>query len=502
MVRIFDSTLTLGEMVPGVSFGLEGKLEIASHLDTLGVDVIEAGFPASSEGEKRVVKEIVRNVKRLSRSSSSPEICALARAIEEDVKAAIETGVDSVDIFIPASRLLLERAYGMSEGEAKERVRDAISLAKSHDLIVEFTVEDAGRSDELLWELCRIAEESGADRINLSDPVGAMLPDDAKRIVLEAKKRIRKPISVTFSNDFGMATANSISAAIAGADQIHVSINGLGPKAGIAPLEQVVVGLKKLAGIDTNVKMELLSSVSEAVERISGIPVNEISPVVGSLVFTYEAGVHVSAISNEPSSYEIVSPEEVGRVRRFWVGTHSGRKAVKEVLKEMGYSASDPDVERILAKVKELSQEGVRITEAIFRSLVEEVLGEGPRLFKVKEWVSVTGSGITPTATIRASVGGREVISSSVGVGPVDAITKAIRSIQGIPSFNLRRFRLVAVSSGSEAIAELKIRVVGPKGEVEATGTSRDIIDASVKAIEEAVNKIIPRESLSRAPQL
>ena len=166
----------------------------------------------------------------------------------------------------------------------------------------------------------------------------------------------------------------------------------------------------------------------------------------------------------------------------------------------MGYSASDSDVERILARVKELSQEGVRITEAIFRSVVEEVLGERPRLFKVKEWVAVTGSGITPTATIRALIGGREVISSSSGVGPVDAITKAIRSIQGIPSFNLRRFRLIAVSSGSEAIAELKIRVVGPKGEVEAAGTSRDIVDASLKAIEEAVNKIIPRESLSRAP--
>jgi len=495
MIRIFDSTLTLGEMVPGVSFGLEGKLEIASHLDTLGVDVIEAGFPASSEGEKRVVREVVRNVKRLSRSGLSPEVCALARAMREDVKAAVETGVDSVNIFIPASRLLLERAYGMREEEARERVREAVSLAKSHDLTVEFTAEDAGRSDDLLWDLCRIAEESGADRINLSDPVGAMLPDDAKKIVLEAKKRIRKPISVTFSNDLGMATANSLSAAIAGADQIHVSVNGLGPKAGIAPLEQVVVGLKKLAGLDTNVKMELLPSVSEAVERISGIPISEISPIVGPLVFTYEAGVHVSAISNEPSSYEIVSPGEVGRVRRFWVGTHSGRKAVKEVLKEMGYSASDSDVERILARVKELSQEGVRITEAIFRSVVEEVLGERPRLFKVKEWVAVTGSGITPTATIRALIGGREVISSSSGVGPVDAITKAIRSIQGIPSFNLRRFRLIAVSSGSEAIAELKIRVVGPKGEVEAAGTSRDIVDASLKAIEEAVNKIIPRES-------
>lgn len=492
-VRIFDSTLTLGEMVPGVSFGLEGRVEIASHLDTAGVDVIEAGFPSYSEGERRMTREVVRAVKRISRSGFSPELCALARALREDVEAAAETEVDSVNIFVPVSGVLL-RAVGMSEGEVLRRIEDSVSLAKSMGLLVEFTAEDFGRaSREFLWRACELALRSGADRVNLSDPVGALLPEGASELVREAKARLRAPLSVTFSNDLGMATANSVSAALAGADQVHVSVNGLGPKTGIAPLEQVVVALRKLAGIDTNVKTDLLASLSEAVERVSGIPVYEISPVVGALTFTYEAGVHVRAISMEPSSYELINPEEVGRKRKFWVGGLSGRRAVQEVLREMGYSATEEQVDSVLARIKELSEEGVRVTEALMRSLIEEVLGVRSKLFNVREWVVVTGSGVTPTATVRASVGGREALSSASGVGPVDALTKALISIQGVPRITLRKFRLRAVSTGSEAIGELTIGVLGPEGEVQATGTSRDILEASVRALEEAINRILER---------
>lgn len=489
-VRIFDSTLTLGEMVPGVSFGLEGRVEIANHLDTAGVDVIEAGFPASSEEERRATKEVVEAVKRISRSGFSSEVCALARALKEDIECALASDVDSVNIFVPASRILL-RAVGLEEEEALRRVESSISFAKASGLTVEFTAEDVGRADlDFLWKLCEGAEGSGADRVNLSDPVGAMLPRDAERIVREAKGRLRALLSVTFSNDLGMATANSVAAVVEGADQVHVSVNGLGPKAGIAPLEQVVMALKKLAGIETNVKQELLPSLSEVVERISGVPVGELAPVVGGIIFTYEAGVHVRAISLEPRSYELISPEEVGRKRRFWLGGSSGRSAVHEVLGEMGYAATDEQVAEILERVRKLSQEGTRITEAVLRSLVEDVLGLEARRFRIREWVVVTGSGVTPTASVRAEVGGRLMTSSAHGVGPVDALTKAIMSIEGVPNFTLRRFRLRAISTGSEALGELYIRILGPEGEVEATGASRDILEASVKALEEALNRI------------
>ncbi len=494
-VRIFDSTLTLGEMVPGVSFGLEGRVEVASHLDTVGVDVIEAGFPSYSEGEKRITKEVVRAVRRISRSGFSPELCALARALREDVEAAAETEVDSVNIFIPVSRTLL-RALGIDEEEALRRIEDSVSLAKSLGLIVEFTAEDFGRADrEFLWRACETALRGGADRINLSDPLGVLLPQVASELVREAKERFRVPLSVTFSNDLGMATANSVTAALAGAEQVHVSVNGLGPKAGIAPLEQVVVALRKLAGLDTNVKLELLASLSEVVERVSGIPVHELSPLTGTLTFTYEAGVHVRAISMEPSSYEPISPEEVGRKRRFWIGSLSGRTAVQEVLREMGYEASEEQVESLLRRIKDLSEEGVRITEALLRSVVEEVLGVESKHLRVREWVVVTGSGITPTATVRAQIGDREVVSSSHGVGPVDALTKALISIRGVPSMTLRKFRLRAVSTGSEAIGELMIGVLGPSGEVQASGASRDIMEASVRALEEALNRILASQT-------
>ena len=492
-VRIFDSTLTLGEMVPGVSFGIEGRIEVASHLDTIGVDVIEVGFPATSEEEKRATRETAKSVKRISRSGASPEVCALARALRGDVEAALETDVDSVNIFAPVSRVLL-RAVSLTEEEALRRVSETVSLAKASGLTVEFTAEDVGRADsDFLWRVCKEAEVSGADRVNLSDPIGIMLPQDAARIVKEAKEKLRALLSVTFSNDFGMATANSVVAAIEGADQVHVSVNGLGPKAGIAPLEQVVVALVKLAGIETNVKTELLPAISEAVERITGVPIAELSPLVGGLVFTYEAGVHVRAISLDPTSYELLHPEEVGRKRKFWLGGFSSRSAVHEVLRGMGYVATDEQVAEILERVRKLSQDGVRITEAVLRSVIESVLGVESKWFRVREWVVVTGSGIIPTASVRAEVGGKLVTSSSHGVGPVDALTKAIMTIEGVPEFTMRRFRLRAVSTGSEALGELQIRLLGPSGEVEATGASRDILEASVKALEEAVNRISPR---------
>ena len=491
-VRIFDTTLTQGELVPGVSFSADEKVEIAMALDALGVDVIEAGFPAASEGERKAVAEVVRAVKRISRAGFSADICALARARRTDIELALESEVDSIHIFMPASKLHLEKRLRLTEEEALEQVIESIALAKSGGVEVQFSAEDASRADpEFLWKLCKEAEEAGASRINLTDSVGILTPDGAKRMVEEAKARLSKPISVAFHNDLGMATANSLAAVMAGADQVQVSVNGLGPKAGIAPLEQVVVALKEILNVETNVQTQLLAEVSELVERLSGVPVYEVMPVVGPLVYTYEAGVHVHALSIDPATYESIPPEEVGRRRRFIVGKLSGRTAVIEVLREMGYKVTDEQVEKILAKVKELADKGVRITEGVFQSIVNEILGrkEG-KWFEIKEWLVVTGSGITPTAQIKAKVGDKEFRAASYGVGPVDALANTIRSLEGIPDFKLRRFRLRAISSGTDAIGEVLLRILGPEGEVEASGTSPDILEASLKALEDSVNRI------------
>ncbi len=493
-VRIFDSTLSQGELVPGISFSTQAKVEIAMNLDALGVDVIEAGFPAASEGERKAISEVVKEVKRVSRAGFSAEICALARARKTDIDLALEAEVDCVHVFMPASKLHLEKRLKITEEEAIEQVVESITHAKSGGVTVEFTAEDASRANpEFLWQLCKRAEEAGADRINLTDSVGALTPEGAANMAREAKKHLTKPISVAFFNDLGMATANSVAAVLAGADQVHVSVNGLGPKAGLAPLEQVTVALKELAGFETGIQQNLLSEVSELVERLSGMPLYEIAPIVGPLTYTYEAGVHVHAISVDPSTYELIPPERVGRKRRFIVGKLSGRTAVIQTLKEMGYKIEESKVEEILARVKELADKGVRITEGVFRSIVEEVLGEGKiegKWFEVKEWIVVTGSGVTPTAQIRAKVGDKEFRAASFGVGPVDALANTIRSLEGIPDFKLRRFRLRAISSGTDAIGEVLIRVLGPEGEVEASGTSPDILEASLKALEDSVNKI------------
>ena len=491
-IRIFDSTLSQGELVPGISFSTQAKMEIAMNLDALGVDVIEAGFPAASEGERKAVAEVVRAVKRISRAGFSAEICALARALPTDVDLALETEADCVHVFMPASRLHLEKRLRLTYEEALDRVADSVSRAKSGGAVVEFTAEDASRADrDFLWRLCRSAEEAGADRINLTDSVGALTPEGAANMVREAKRHVTKPLSVAFFNDLGMATANSVAAVLAGADQVHATVNGLGPKAGLAPLEQVAVALNELAGMETGIQLNLLSEVSELVERLSGIPVYEIAPIVGPLTYTYEAGVHVHAISVDPSTYELVPPEKVGRRRRFIVGKLSGRTAVIQALREMGYDVDEGAVEEILSRVKELADRGVRITEGVLRSIIEEVLGEeGSKWFEVLEWMVVTGSGITATAQVRAKVGDRELRAASFGVGPVDALANTMRSLEGVPDFKLRRFRLRAISSGTDAIGEVLIRVLGPKGEVEASGTSPDILEASLKALEDSINKI------------
>ncbi len=495
-VRVFDSTLTLGEQVPGVSFTAQAKVEIAESLDALGVDVIEAGFPATSEGEKRAVEEVVKAVRRISRAGFSSEISCMARARKDDVEIALQTETDYISIFAPVSDINIEKRLRKTREEVKESVVQSIELAKSGGAKVEFVAEDASRADvDFLWEVLKAAEEAGADYINLTDSLGLLTPTGAKKMVIEAKRVISKPLGVTFHNDFGMATANTIAAVEAGAENVHVSVNGLGPKAGIAPLEQVVMALHEILKVGTNVQTHMLSEVSELVERLSGITMYEIMPIVGPLVYTYEAGVHVHGLMADPSTYEPVPPDKVGKKRRIVVGKLSGKSTVQQVLKEMGIEAKDEEIEAILLRIKALADQGVRITESVFMRAVEEVLGaklEKP--FEVQEWTVVTGSGITPLAHVRAKVNGKEVRSASVGVGPVDALANALRGIEGVPDFKLRRFRLRAISSGTEALGEVLVRVLGPKGEVEASGISEDILEASLNAFEDAVNKIMKKK--------
>ncbi len=492
-VRIFDSTLSLGEQVPGVSFTAQAKVEIAESLDALGVDVIEAGFPASSEGEKKAVEEVVKAVRRISRAGFSSEVSCMARARKDDVEIALQTESDYLSIFAPVSDINIEKRLRKTREEVKEAIVQSIEFAKSGGAKVEFVAEDASRADpDFLWEVIKAAEQAGADIINLNDSLGLLTPTGAKKMVIEARKVTTKPIGVTFHNDFGMATANTIAAIEAGAESAHVSVNGLGPKAGIAPLEQVVMVLREILKVETNVQPHMLPEVSELVERLSGITLYEIMPIVGPLFYTYEAGVHVHGLIADPSTYEAVPPESVGRKRRIVAGKLSGKSAIAEILKEKGIEASDDEVEAILLKVKGLADRGIRITESVFMKAVEEVLGaKMEKPFEVKEWLVVTGSGVTPLAQVKAKVKGKEVRSASVGVGPVDALANALRGLEEVPTFKLRRFRLRAISSGTEALGEVLVRMLGPKGEVEASGISEDILEASLNAFEDAINKMM-----------
>jgi isopropylmalate/citramalate/homocitrate synthase-like protein len=329
-VYIFDTTLRDGDQTPSVSFTVEEKLIIARQLDRLGVDIIEAGFPITSRGEEEAVS-------RIAKEGLKARICALARPVRGDIDRALDCGVDYIRIFIATSDLHMRHKLMMTREEVKGRITEGIEYAKDHGVTIEFSPEDATRTEvAFLKEVCAVAVEAGADKIDVPDTVGAMTPRDFYHLVSEVKEVVDIPISVHCHNDFGLATANSLAAVEVGAEQVHVCVNGLGERAGNASLEEVVVNLIAHYGAETGIDPSRIAETSELVERLSGIQLPPNTPIVGENAFTYESGIHVHGILGHPRTYELLTPEFVGRSRRIIVGKHTGRHAVRAILEEIG----------------------------------------------------------------------------------------------------------------------------------------------------------------------
>ncbi len=358
-MRILDTTLRDGEQTPGLALKPEEKLQIALLLEELGVDSIEAGFPAVSRGEQIAVKMI-------SRETRSTEIVALCRCNRADIDLAIECDVDAVHLFIATSDIHLKYKLRISREEALRRAIEAVEYAKSHGLVVEFSAEDSTRSD---WNwLVRFFQEvvnAGADRIDIADTVGVMWPSRIQSLVRYVIENVKGNyiLSVHCHNDFGMATANSIAAAEAGAGQIHVTVAGLGERAGNAPLEEVVTALHFLLGYRTGVRFEKLKYVCDRVLEITRFRIAANKPIIGINAFSHESGIHVHGIIQNPQTYEPIPPELIGAQRRIVIGKHSGRHAVEYVLKTMGITPTPEIVDKILKVVKELSDRGEKVTE-------------------------------------------------------------------------------------------------------------------------------------------
>ncbi len=348
-IEICDVTLRDGEQMPGVVFRPDEKLDIALRLDEIGVEVIEAGFPVVSKAEKSAVKEVCD-------LGLNAKISALSRSVKADVDAALDCGVDMISVFIATSELHLKYKLHMSCPEAIRCALDAVEYAKDHGLIVRFSAEDATRTDfETLKKLYKKAEERHADYISVADTVGIMNPRTTYYMISEIKKAVNIPICMHCHDDLGMALANTLAGAEAGAKQLHTTVNGIGERSGNTPLEELAVALHLHHGID-RYDLTKLKDLSKLVESYSGIPVAKNKAVVGANAFAHESGIHVAAVLEEPRTYELYSPEIVGAARHIIIGKHTGAKALRYITQRMGYSLKEKDLCALADRVKMCSE--------------------------------------------------------------------------------------------------------------------------------------------------
>lgn len=493
-VRIFDTTLRDGEQTPGVTVTPEQKVQVAIKLDELGVDAIEAGFPIVSHGEMRAIKTIVKQGLRA-------EVCGLARTVEADIDAALECDLKYVHTFIATSDIHMRYKLKMTREQVLEKAVKAVEYAKKHGVLVEFSAEDATRSDRaFLIKVFKAVREARADRLDIPDTVGYATPQYVADLVTEVRDATRLPVSVHCHDDFGLAVANSISGINAGAACAHVTINGLGERAGNASLEEFVMALQCLYTKKHNIKTELLYETSKYVSNTMGIIVQPNKAIIGENAFGHESGIHTHGIINNPLTYEPISPELVGRKRWLQAGKHAGAHGIRAMLEEFGIKPTDDELKLIVEKQKDIADKGKPITTSELLSISGEVMKNTKfeEKFKLYDFHIVTGMNLIPTAVVRLNADGKDLIASEIGVGPVDAALKAIQKISGeMASIKIREYRLDSISGGSDALAEVTIKVEDKNGNVVSSRKAgEDIVVASVQAMMDAINKVLLKKVL------
>lgn len=487
-VRIFDTTLRDGEQTPGVAITPDEKIRIAKRLDRLGVDVIEVGFPAASLGEQKASREI----KGLGLNA---QVCGLARVLQEDIDAALDSDVDYIHTFIGTSPLHREYKLHMDQDEILNKATEAVEYIKDHGIIAEFSAEDATRTEfEFLKNIYTAVEDAGADIINVPDTVGVLVPASMYRLISDLKDVVNIPISVHCHDDFGLAVANSLSAVEAGAEQVHATINGLGERAGNASLEEVVMALMVNYGVKTNITTELLVSTSDLVSRITGVKMPPNKAIVGENAFAHEAGIHVHGVLQKAETYEPLKPEMVGHTRRIVMGKHTGARAIRSKLDDYDIEMDEDQFCSLYDQVKKLGDKGKMVTDADLQALAETVLGK-PKEEKVKleGFTVMTGDNVLPTATVKLNIDGDIKTAAKTGVGPVDAAINAIQNLVGdTADIELKEYHIEAITGGTNALAEVFVIMADAEGN-SATGRStvEDVVMASVEAVLDAINKIL-----------
>jgi len=517
-VRIFDTTLRDGEQSPGATMTSAEKLEVARALARLGVDVIEAGFPAASPDDLEAVRRIAVEVGNSSDGGRVPIICGLARATRNDIDKAWQAVQPAarprIHTFLATSEIHMQYKLRMTREQVVERVREMVSYARSLCEDVEFSPEDAGRSDpEFLYEVLGVAIEAGATTLNIPDTVGYTLPEEFGALIAGIIRHTpgidRCIVSVHCHNDLGLATANTLAGLAAGARQAEVTVNGIGERAGNTALEEVVMALhtrRPVFNLSTGIDTTQITRISKLVSNYTGISVQPNKAIVGANAFAHEAGIHQDGLLKNQLTYEIMRPESVGASQtRLVLGKHSGRHALKMRLASLGYDLDEGELDQVFERFKSLADRKKVITDADLEALISDELYQPRELFSLDGLQVACGTMGMPTATVRLrDPQGRLHIHAAVGTGPVDAAYKAIDAIVQAENV-LQEFVVHAVTEGIDALGEVTVRIQGQDShstldaqrEVDQPrtfggyGADTDIVVASAKAYLAALNKLL-----------
>jgi len=505
-VMIFDTTLRDGEQSPGATLSSAEKLEIARQLSMLGVDIIEAGFPAASPDDLAAVQRISREVG----TPDGPVICGLSRAVEKDILVCWEGVKDAakprIHTFLGTSDYHLNYITKTTRAEAIEIIRKAVTLAKSLCDDVEFSPMDAGRSDPaFLVEVCAVAVQCGATTLNIPDTVGYVTPEEWRETIanLIAETPGAGPgsgviWSVHCHNDLGLATANTLAGVLGGARQVEVTINGIGERAGNTSLEEVVMALHtrpQFYGLNTNINSREIVKTSRMVSNYTGMYVQANKAIVGANAFAHEAGIHQDGMLKHASTFEIMTPETVGLSQsKLVLGKHSGRHALKVRLSELGYNVEGDALNQLFARFKELADAKKNVTDADLEALMADEFNKPEEIFSMDDIQVTCGTMGMPTATVKMhrAGSGEAFIHAAVGTGPVDASYKAIDAITNAPNV-LVEYAVHSVTEGIDALGEVTVRIQHPETgrSFGGYGADSDIVVASVKAYLAAVNRML-----------
>jgi len=501
-IIIFDTTLRDGEQSPGYSMNTAEKMHLASQLEKLRVNVLEAGFPSASEGDFEAVQMIAKKIRSI-------EVAALARTSKEDIDAAWgaikEAANPRIHVFIATSDIHLKHKLKMDRNQVINKAVEAVKYARKFTPNIEFSAEDGSRSDrDFLSRVFEAAISAGATTVNLPDTVGYAIPaefaDLIAHVVGHTPNIAKAVLSVHCHNDLGLATANTLAGINAGARQVEVTVNGIGERAGNTSLEEIVMALhtrRNYLPYSTAIETKEIYPSSHLLAMITGIPVQPNKAVVGANAFAHEAGIHQDGVLKNKTTYEIMEPATIGlETNRIVMGKHSGRHAFRDRLRELGYELSEGDIDLLFKRFKELADKRKEIVDEDLEVLVAEEILRVPDTYKLKYLNVISGTATVPTATIQLEIGGKVKQKAGFGIGPIDATFNTIAKMTGTGS-KLLSFSIDSLTGGTDAQGSVTVRLEEEGVQTLGKGNDPDIIISSAKAYVNGLNRL---EHLKQKP--